>query len=177
MPADPNHYALAMNHHPSPCALAVCGACSHPLLQKVRATMRGIKVVLGERQRATEAAAVDKARLQRIERLTDPAAVEKEAAARKVAAAVASAKPVMVTYKKFGRKFVVPEEEAPESPTRQQRKVAAKRVNYFVNLGKRSALVLEAQRKAMAGGAGSAAVAAAAASAPAQSAAAAAPLA
>lgn len=144
--------------------------------------MRGIKVVLGERQRATEAAAIDKARLARIERLTAPGAAEKEAAARKVAAsaAAASAKPVMVTYKKFGRKFVVPEAEAPETPTRQQRKVAAKRVTYFANLGKRSAIVLEAQRKAMAGGNGASAaatVAATAASAPAQPAAAAAPLA
>jgi hypothetical protein len=38
---------------------------------------------------------------------------------------------VMVTYKKFGRKYTVPEEEAPQEPTRQEMKRAARTSRYF----------------------------------------------
>ena len=38
---------------------------------------------------------------------------------------------VMVTYKKFGRKYTVPEEDAPTEPTRQELKRAARTSRYF----------------------------------------------
>jgi ribosomal protein L29 len=38
---------------------------------------------------------------------------------------------VMVTYKKFGRKYTVPEEDAPKEPTRQEIKRAARTSRYF----------------------------------------------
>jgi hypothetical protein len=45
---------------------------------------------------------------------------------------------VTVTYKKFGRKYTVPAELAPETPTAQQRKVAFKKRRYFAVLKKRT---------------------------------------
>lgn len=38
---------------------------------------------------------------------------------------------VTVTYKKFGRTYTVPIDQAPEKPTRQQKKVMAKTRKYF----------------------------------------------
>lgn len=37
----------------------------------------------------------------------------------------------MVTYKKFGRRYTVPEDERPEKPTKQERRVAFKKRRYF----------------------------------------------
>ena len=37
----------------------------------------------------------------------------------------------MVTFKKFGRKYTVPEEDAPTEPTRAQKKREAKNIRYF----------------------------------------------
>ena len=39
-----------------------------------------------------------------------------------------------VTYKKWGHKYTVPEELAPKTPTRQQKKVAASRAAYFARV-------------------------------------------
>lgn len=41
-----------------------------------------------------------------------------------------------VTYKQYGRSYTVPVEMAPEKPTRQQRKVAAKTARYYSRVAK-----------------------------------------
>ena len=45
----------------------------------------------------------------------------------------------MVTFKKFGRKYTLPEEDAPTAPTRAQRKRESKNARYFAGARARAA--------------------------------------
>jgi hypothetical protein len=55
------------------------------------------------------------------------------AAADAVQAVALRRRPVMVTYKKFGRKYTVPEREAPTKPTQAERKRKARSAGYFAS--------------------------------------------
>ena len=105
-------------------------------LGKVRATMRLIKTVLGERARAMEAQRADATRAERVAAILS--GTDRSAATGRVSQSLSG---VTVSYKRFGHKYTVPEGALPEAATRQQKRVAFKQKRHWDDVaGRRSAL-------------------------------------
>lgn len=98
-----------------------------------------------EKEQTARAAAVAQAAKAEEEGLSAEEVEKRRDEAAAKAAEEARRKNVKVTFKRFGRKYTVPLDEAPTRPTNQQRKVAYKKTRYMRNLQQRSALVLSAQ--------------------------------
>ena len=105
---------------------------------KVRTTMRLIKTVLGERARAMEAQKLDAERAERIAAVL--AGTDRAAAASRISNRLST---VTVSFKRFGHKYTLPEDQLPEHPTRQQKRVAFKQKRHWDTVHSRR-LALEA---------------------------------
>lgn len=138
---------LSLHSHSRSISLLICS--SLVCVQKVKATMARIRVVLWERARAKEAMEADAKRKEAAAALAPEVAkfpadmpaeevaeelVKEVASQRRAAEAAlraAKAKEVVVTYKRFGREHSVPASEAPAKPTRQQRAKIARKAAFW----------------------------------------------